>query len=404
MNGVIYDKISGRLPIKHWLPFEEIEPGALSQAINLSGLPFVFRNVALMPDCHQGYGMPIGGVIATTGAVIPYAIGVDIGCGISFARTSLKADNYSPEDYAGVKSTILNNIPVGYKHRGTPVYNVEMPSIGELNGKIWSDGVIKKLYNEAVLQAGTLGGGNHFIELQKDKDGYLCVMIHSGSRNLGYRVAKHYNEIAVKLNAKYYSVVDPKQQLAFLPEGTDEFEAYLHEMNYCVEFAKINRQIMMSQVCMYMSSELDVAFDTSPILDVAHNYARRESHFGKNVWVHRKGATSAREGELGIIPGSQGAFSCIVKGLGNKDSFCSCSHGAGRKMSRTAAVHDLDLEEQIQIMDKQKIVHGIRKQGDLDEAPGAYKDMEAVMHNQKDLVEIINRLSPLMVVKAGKGE
>jgi tRNA-splicing ligase RtcB len=243
-----------------------------------------------------------------------------------------------------------------------------------------------------------LGGGNHFIELQLDAEGFLWVMIHSGSRNLGLQVAKHYNDLAKNLNAAWHSSVDPKSDLAFFPLASKYGGQYLREMNYCVQYALANRMAMLERVkeCIeevYSGEEFE-----TPI-NIAHNYARLEHHFGKDVMVHRKGATSARKGEIGIIPGSQGAASYIVRGLGNPQSFMSCSHGAGRKMGRKQATRELDLKEQQDILNSRGIIHGIRTVKDLDEAPGAYKDIDKVMENQEDLVEIITKLDPVAVVK-----
>jgi len=223
-------------------------------------------------------------------------------------------------------------------------------------------------------------------------------MIHSGSRNLGYKVAEHYNNIAIALNEKWFSQVPKKWELAFLPLNSEEGQNYLREMNYCVDFARANRNLMMSNVRLSITNILPNTTFEDPI-DIPHNYAAMENHFGKNVMMHRKGATRARLGEYGIIPGSQGTASYIVKGKGNLDSFCSCSHGAGRKMSCTKAEKTLDFDKEKELLDKKGIMHGMRNKNDLDEAPGAYKDIEVVMKNQKDLVDIIIKLKPLAVIK-----
>jgi tRNA-splicing ligase RtcB len=253
--------------------------------------------------------------------------------------------------------------------------------------------------SKAAKSLGTLGGGNHFIELQTDLEGYLWVMIHSGSRNLGYQVAKYYNDIAKTLNQRWHSTIPAGYDLAFLPLESHQAQSYLAEMNYCVEYALANRTKMMGVVLNCLLSGFDQSFSYGTMINIAHNYARLENHFGKNVMVHRKGATSAKAGEIGVIPGSQGTASFIVRGRGNTQSFMSCSHGAGRKMGRKQATRELNLDEQKAILDDQGIVHGIRSSKDLDEAPGAYKDIETVMENQKDLVEIVTELHPLAVVK-----
>ena len=248
---------------------------------------------------------------------------------------------------------------------------------------------------KAAQQLGTLGGGNHFIEIQATKDGYVGVMIHSGSRNLGKQVADAYNNTAKMLNQKWHT--GGVDDLAYLPAATQEGQAYLDAMNYCVDYALLNRELMMSIVKSVITEYVRSHVRWEDNINIAHNYARVENHFGKNVMVHRKGATSARKDELGVIPGSQGSNSYIVKGLGEAESFHSCSHGAGRKMGRNHAKKTLSLETELSKMDG--IVHGIKSEGDLDEAPGAYKDIHTVMLNQTDLVEVVDELTPLAVVK-----
>lgn len=258
--------------------------------------------------------------------------------------------------------------------------------------------VVKRQYVSATKQVGTLGGGNHFLELQKDTDGTLWIMIHSGSRNLGAQVGSYYNEKAKVLNIRWFSNVDPDIDMAFLPMQSDEAHAYWDEMNYCIEFALCNRKLMMERICQTIGEVYpDVQFE--PMINIAHNYAVWENHFDENCIVHRKGATRARVGEIGIIPGSQGTKSYIVEGLGNVDSFQSCSHGAGRAMSRTEAVRSLSLEAEVAKLEAQGIVHAIRGQKDLEEAAGAYKDIDEVMANQTDLVKIVTELSPVAVIK-----
>jgi tRNA-splicing ligase RtcB len=285
-----------------------------------------------------------------------------------------------------------------------------MPAVKEIEHRIVENGyidtpnneyypVVSKEYNSALIQLGTLGGGNHFIEIQKDNDDNIWIMIHSGSRNLGYKVAQHYNKIAIDLNTKWHSQVPKKWDLAFLPIETQEAKAYLREMQYCVDFALANRKLMMNTILDCFQSYMLTPLTSDEMINIAHNYAVWENHYGKDVIIHRKGATLAREGTIGIIPGSQGTKSYIVRGLGNPESFMSCSHGAGRKMSRAKAKEVLTIESQQEIMDKQGIIHGIRNRDNLDEAPGAYKDISEVMDNQKDLVEIITELSPLAVIK-----
>jgi len=374
------------LPIKMWL--DDIEEGALEQAKNLARLPFAYKHIALMPDCHQGYGMPIGGVLATEGVIIPNAVGVDIGCGMCAVKTSLRS--ITTDELKIIVGKIREFIPVGFAHQK------EKQDAGLL--PYMADGTCHLEIENALYQIGTLGGGNHFIEIQKGSDGHIWIMIHSGSRNLGYKVAKYYNTIAKELNKKWHSCVPPEFDLAFLPLDTTEGLKYLDEMNCCVEFAYANRKLMMSTVLSIFGGLFSSIMCSSEV-NIAHNYARIESHFGKNVMVHRKGATLARKDTIGIIPGSQGTKSYIVKGLGNPESFHSCSHGAGRRLGRKQAQRELDLNEQVAMLNSKGILHSIRSAKDLDEAPSAYKDIDAVMKNQEDLVEILVELTPLAVVK-----
>jgi tRNA-splicing ligase RtcB len=380
-----------KLPIKLWL--DDIEPGALAQARNLANLPFIFKHVALMPDAHEGYGMPIGGVLATSGVVIPNAVGVDIGCGMCALKTNLP--DITTETIKQIMSGIRELVPLGFDHHESRQDETLMPS----KENIIENGVVERQFLAALKQIGTLGGGNHFIEIQKGSDGHIWIMIHSGSRNIGLKVAEHYNKVAKRLNEMWFSSVDASKDLAYLPIETYEAKNYMKEMQYCVDFAFANRKLMMDNILSVFAKILGSDFAALDLINIAHNYARWENHYGKNVLVHRKGATSAKEGETGIIPGSQGTKSYIVKGLGNQESFTSCSHGAGRKMGRKQAMRELDLEAEIARLDEQGIVHAIRTIRDLDEAPGAYKSIDVVMENQKDLVEILVELTPLAVIK-----
>jgi len=376
-----------KLPIKMWL--EDIEDGALAQAKNLANLPFAFKHIAIMPDSHQGYGMPIGGVLATQGVVVPNAVGVDIGCGMCAVKTNVK--QIGKEMLIKILGEIRKTIPVGFaKHKEAqnclPPFEFHFESI------------IYREYDNARKSLGTLGGGNHFIEIQKGSDDCIWIMIHSGSRNLGKQVADHYNKIAVESSEKWKSQVPKEWELAFLPLDSEEGSAYLQEMNYCVEFALANRKLMMDRILDIFVKEIEF-FSSEEMINIAHNYARLENHFGKNVMIHRKGATLATEDTVGIIPGSQGSKSYIVKGKGNRDSFNSCSHGAGRKMGRKEAERTLNLVEEQDKLDSQGILHSISGVHDLDEATGAYKDINTVMKNQEDLVEILVELTPLAVIK-----
>jgi tRNA-splicing ligase RtcB (3'-phosphate/5'-hydroxy nucleic acid ligase) len=378
-------------PIKLWL--DDIEEGALQQARNLANLPFIFKHVAIMPDSHQGYGMPIGGVIATKGVVIPNAVGVDIGCGMCAMKTNLQ--EIETTTLKNIMQGIRNRVPLGFDHHKERKDEKLLPPVDGIP----LNGIVEQQYLAAHKQIGTLGGGNHFIEIQKGSDGHIWIMIHSGSRNIGLRVAAHYNKVAQKLNERWHSNVPPAWDLAFLPIESHEAHNYFTEMNYCVDFAFANRKLMMESIKEAFVDELTVDFQELDFVNIAHNYARWENHFGQNVIIHRKGATSAQLGEIGIIPGSQGTKSYIVKGKGNLESFTSCSHGAGRALSRNKAQTELNLETEIARLDEQNIIHAIRSKKDLDEAPGAYKDIDVVMQNQDDLVEILVQLSPMAVIK-----
>ena len=376
---------SEKKPIKLWL--DDIEDGALEQAKNLANLPFIYKHVAIMPDSHQGYGMPIGGVIATIGAVIPNAVGVDIGCGMLAVKTELTS--IDTETIKKIMQDIRDTVPVGFNHHKKPVEN-------ELTmGTIYP--VMEREEGNIDYQLGTLGGGNHFIEIQKGSDGYIWYMIHTGSRNYGKQVCDFYNKEAQRENNKWYTSIDPSHDLAFFPIGTELFKMYMEEMDFALRFAQENRRIISCRIIEAFNNHTDTEF-SNPI-NIHHNYAKFENHYGKNVIIHRKGATSARIGEYGIIPGSQGTKSYIVKGLGNTESFMSCSHGAGRKMGRKQAIRELDYDAEIKSLNDKGIIHSVRNQKDLDEAPGAYKDIETVMENQKDLVEIVTELTPLAVIK-----
>lgn len=384
---------SENLPIKLWL--HDVDTDTLEQAKHLANLPFAHHHIALMPDAHVGYGMPIGGVAATKGVVIPNAVGVDIGCGVCAVRTSL-IDIAKPE----LKKTlqkIRNSIPLGFKHHKKPRHNTQMPKAeDEISAKLFP--VIAREYEKGRHQLGTLGGGNHFIEIQKGDDGHIWLMIHSGSRNIGYQVAGHYNKLAKDYNTKHGSIVPKNWQLDYLPLHSKRGDDYLREMNYCVRFAFHSRKEMMRTVC-EIFHDFDPGVSFAEQFDIAHNYASEEFHFGEKVIVHRKGATKAEKNQIGIIPGSQGSSSYIVRGLGNSESFNSCSHGAGRKLGRKQAQKRLDLQKEIAKLESRGVLHAIRSKRDLDEAAGAYKDINEVMKNQQDLVTIEIELKPLAVVK-----
>jgi len=395
MKQVIYTE---KKPIKLWL--DNIEDGALVQAKNLANLPFIFRHIAIMPDAHQGYGMPIGGVMATVGAVVPNAVGVDIGCGMCAVKTDIsKIDQTTLKKIIGgskdLPGGIRSKVPVGFSHRSKKQNDwLTEKERDDLRG--WS--VIDQEYDSSLKQIGSLGGGNHFIEIQQGSEGFIWLMIHSGSRNIGYKVANHYNKLAIELNEKWITAIPKKWELAFLPLHSEEGQHYVKEMRYCVDFAQKSRRLMMENVQTCVVEAVGPVVFTETI-DVPHNYAATEHHFKTNVIVHRKGATRAYQDQLGIIPGSQGTSSYIVRGKGNPESFMSCSHGAGRAMGRKQAQRELNLDDEKNRLDALGVIHGIRNQKDLDEAPGAYKDITTVMANQTDLVDIEVELKPLAVIK-----
>jgi len=377
---------SERIPIKMWL--SEIENSALEQAKNLANLPFSFKHIAIMPDSHVGFGMPIGGVMATEEVIVPNAVGVDIGCGMIAIKTSLT--DIGEIELKEIMQGIRDLVPVGFSHQREDQewdgFN-EAPDIE----------IIQKELNNSKRQLGTLGGGNHFIEIQKGNDGFVWIMIHSGSRNFGLKTANEYHQKARKLVQKWGSSI-PTDELSFLPMDTNEGKQYFEAMKYCVKFALANRALMMSNVKRVINKVLGTEkIEYTNEVNIEHNYASLENHFGKNVLVHRKGATKADIGLVGIIPGSMGTFSYIVEGLGNPDSFRSCSHGAGRRMGRKQAIRELNLEEEQKKMGN--IIGKPRSQDDLDEAPGAYKPIGEVMENQKDLTKILVELKPLAVIK-----
>lgn len=389
----MYELLLNDTPVKIWA--RTVDPSAFKQILNLSSLPFVFHHLAFMPDVHAGMGMPIGGVLATDAVVVPNAVGVDIGCGMCAVKTNIRVEELESDVLRkGIMRGIRKQIPLGYDHHKVAQDASYMPEM-EITEHMR---IIREQYEPALKQLGTLGGGNHFIELQKDDEGWMWIMIHSGSRNLGARVGEYHKKIAGMLNAKWHSRVSPETGLSFLPVGTPEFRNYWDEMEFCIQFALGNRRLMMDRICQVIKDCIPEA-EFEPMINIAHNYAAWETHFDQNVIVHRKGATSARAGEIGIIPGSQGTRSFITMGLGSEDSFMSCSHGAGRLMSRTEAVHTLDLKTEIAKLDEKGIVHAIRNQKDLEEAASAYKNIDEVMACQADLTQIVTSLEPIAVIK-----
>lgn len=378
---------SERLPIKLWL--NEYEEEALEQAKNLANLPVAFRHIAIMPDSHLGYGMPIGGILATTDAIVPNAVGVDIGCGMCSLKTSLtEIDEKRLKKIMGI---IRKSVPIGFNRHKEKQNETWMPPLTD------DLPIVEQEFEQGLYQVGTLGGGNHFIEIQKGSDGYIWIMVHSGSRNIGYTVAAHYHKKAVEEIERLKGENVPKD-LSYFTKESENYHAYYKEMNYCIDFALQNRKLMMENVkAAFLEVFSEVQF--SDFINKPHNFASLETHFGEQVMVHRKGATRAEKGEWGMIPGSQGSLSYLVKGKGNPLSFNSCSHGAGRLMSRSKARKSIDFKNEVEQLKKIGVIHAIRTQKDLDEAPSSYKNIEEVMALQKDLVDIQIELKPLAVIK-----
>ncbi|MGM0509355.1 MAG: RtcB family protein [Fusobacteriota bacterium] len=394
-----YEKTKQKYPIKIWLPNESyLDNGAKTQAMNLANLPFVHKWVCLMPDTHQGYGMPIGGVLATDGVIIPNAVGVDIGCGMGFIETNIKKDKLNKKEYQKIIDDIGRAIPTGFKHHKKKQKN-EM--LDKAKNKFRKYGN-KKLFDEfesAYTQLGTLGGGNHFIELQVDDQGTLGIMLHSGSRNFGYKISKYFNNKA-KIEAQNMKHDIPENyDLAYLPEDSDLGKRFIDWMNLAMDFARENRKLMMDRVKEIINNySKDINFEYT--INAHHNYAKKEKHYGKEVWVHRKGAISAKKGEYGIIPGAMGSNSYIVEGLGNEKSFYSCSHGAGRKMSRRQAKKKYSVKETISDLKSKGILIGNKKHFKAnDESRWAYKDIDFVINQEKDLIKPIKKLSTVAIIK-----
>ncbi len=399
------------VPIKIWQSSPEVlDEKCREQAEHLSRLPFAYKWISLMPDTHAGKGMPIGGVIACDGVVIPNAVGVDIGCGMGFVETDIPVSllretvTGSGNLVQAICGDILRNIPTGFNHYKNPQESAVLDRAKAEAEKYEADRDLLPQIDEGYFQAGTLGGGNHFIELQEDENGMCCIMLHSGSRHFGNVVGQYFNKIAATLNEKWYSAVDPAWNLHFLPVDSDEGQRYIEWMKLSMDFAYENRSIMLTKVKEIFSKHIIKHTGLEPHfsdeINCHHNYAALETHYGKNVWVHRKGAISAREGELAIIPGAMGSYSYIVRGKGNPESFMSSSHGAGRLYSRTAAVAAFPVDKVMCDLKSQNVVLAKHNKSDVaEESRFAYKDIDDVMANQRDLVEPVKKLFTVGVVK-----
>ncbi|MCJ2184192.1 RtcB family protein [Novosphingobium sp. 1949] len=407
MTETHYDvqAVEGGQPVKMWTRGVPVDDKARAQLASAAKMPFIFRHVAAMPDVHVGIGATVGSVIPTKGAVIPAAVGVDIGCGMMAARTSLMAHDL-PDTLEGIRAAIEQAVPhgrsVGRGKRDHGSWGAPPPAIVEA----WATLAVRfericakypRLKNTNTLtHLGTLGTGNHFIELCLDTEARVWVMLHSGSRGVGNAIGSFFIELA-RQDMRKWHINLPDKDLAYFPEGTDHFDDYVEAVGWAQDFAALNRRLMMANVITALRGQIAKPFEAElEAVNCHHNYVSRENHFGENVLVTRKGAVRAAKGVLGIIPGSMGAKSFIVRGLGNPDSFESCSHGAGRVMSRTEAKKAVSLAEHV--ADTQGVE--CRKDASvLDETPRAYKPIEAVMAAQADLVEIVHTLKQVVCVK-----
>ncbi|MEE8104328.1 MAG: RtcB family protein [Planctomycetota bacterium] len=406
MSQHILMKNSGGVPIKAWVKGVPFDDKAADQLRNVAKLPIIHKWVAAMPDVHWGIGATVGSVIPTLEAIVPAAVGVDIGCGMMAVQTSLTGSDL-PESLKGVRTAIERAVPHGRTHRGgrndrgswaNPPKGAEKAWRGMREGY---ERIIRKHprldRGRTLDQLGTLGSGNHFIEVCLDKTDVVWVMLHSGSRGVGNRIGTHFIALARKdMERQVHDL--PDRDLAYFREGSDHFFDYVFAVEWAQRFARKNRDLMMAQIldAMRMCKDLPPFTLGDMAVNCHHNYVARETHYGKEVLVTRKGAVRAGEGDLGIIPGSMGTRSYIVRGKGNPESFCSCSHGAGRALSRTEAKRRFTVEDHI------LATAGVECRKDanvIDETPAAYKPIEKVMEAQKDLVEIVHELRQVVCVK-----
>lgn len=391
--------------IKAWTNGVQLEDAAEQQLKNVAELPFIHKHVAAMPDVHWGMGATVGSVIPTKGAIIPAAVGVDIGCGMIAQRLSMKAHQL-PDNLSGIRDAIEKAIPVGRTDNGGKNDRGawgDIPSGPAASWKAMEPEYLKiiekhpkaKAFNTA-RHMGTLGTGNHFIEVCLDEEDNVWVMLHSGSRGCGNRIGTYFIERAKKEMERWFINL-PDKDLSYFVEGSELFDDYVEAVSWAQDYAHLNRRSMMLATLKGIFDHMNLPFAVGKeAVNCHHNYVTRENHFGANVWLTRKGAVRAREGDFGIIPGSMGARSYIVRGKGNKESFCSCSHGAGRMMSRGEA------KKRFTLADHAKATEGVecrKDAGVLDETPGAYKDIDAVMAAQADLVEVVHTLKQVVCVK-----
>ncbi len=392
--------------VKMWTDGVPVEDQALEQVQNVSNLPFVHKHVAIMPDVHWGHGATIGSVIPTVRAIIPAAVGVDLGCGMQAVRTTLKASNL-PDNLHRLRSAIEQAVPHGWSRDQSVgawtddnipdvVSNVFRGSglADEHTKLVWRHPRLQKA--NTVKHLGTLGSGNHFVEICLDESQNVWVMLHSGSRGIGNLIGRYFIELAKKEMERWFIHL-PDADLAYLPEGSEHFWDYVYAVEWAQRFAALNRHVMMVATLDAIQSELGCVVDwTEEVVDCHHNYVARERHYGETVWVTRKGAVRAAEGVLGIIPGAMGRKSFIVRGKGNREAFESCSHGAGRAMSRNEAKKRFTIGDHVAATEG---VECLKDESVLDETPGAYKDIDAVMAAQSDLVDIVHTLKAVLCVK-----
>lgn len=390
--------------VKLWTGNMSVEPEAFEQIVRISDLPILAGHLAIMPDVHLGKGATVGSVIPTRNAIIPAAVGVDIGCGMCAVMTNLTANDL-PDNLAALRSQIERDVPVGFNEHKRDVYllgdadeiykNNLYHTINQFETLELRAKLDNAKTNKIIRQAGTLGSGNHFIEICLDLEDRVWIMLHSGSRGIGRQIGEIAIEMA-KNQAITYNRLPTDENLAWLDEGSTEFNSYIQAMTWAQDYARFNRDTMMSIVIAAMKRRLPNLLLLGEVVNCHHNFTSLEEHFGEKVWVTRKGAVSARNGEMGIIPGSMGAKSFIVTGKGNHDAYCSCSHGAGRKMSRAQANKSFTID------DLKAQTAGVECRKDakvIDEIPGAYKDIDEVMAAQTDLIEVVQTLRQVLCIK-----
>jgi tRNA-splicing ligase RtcB len=388
----------GRVPVKVYT--DDLEASARQQLVNLSRLPIIHHHVAAMPDVHAGIGSTVGAVIATRGAIIPAAVGVDIGCGMIATRTSLDADDLDEQRLKKVYDQIARDVPVGREQHkeARALHEAARPFGRDLGRILEKHPQLEKRFPRThnwVFQMGTLGGGNHFIEICLDEDRQVWVMLHSGSRGIGNAIGTYFIELA-RRDAERQQIVLPDRDLAYFREGAEHFDDYVEAVGWAQRYAAANRHAMADLVLAAMRRHLPPFQVTAEAVNCHHNYVERERHYGADVWLTRKGAIRARTGDLGIIPGSMGSRSYIVRGRGSEESFQSCAHGAGRRMSRTQARKSFSPRD---LVEQTEGVVCRKDSGVVDEIPGAYKPIDEVMANQSDLVEVVHTLKQVICVK-----